>query len=352
MAVAVDLEQARTILDRAWGKIDAATSAPPETLAVLKEILTAKDVTYKYILITGFLGKRTNPHVHPRALQARSALPGAYDARSLCHDVVVSFEKTKGNLFGLSNEPFLNKPARHPEHDKDNPQLKNQHLAGLTHDLLETAHSASPSQVEAMLVSALRIARDQMTAPISASVDVQSNYLHVVDFVRTFLEDANGGSRLVSVVGTFLTLLNPNGSVKVYPPTYSDKFARTAGDIEVYSGDALVSAYECKHRPLTLDDVHHGIKKARDRGIPEYAFVHAAGLSAGKATEIVGVIKTACQELDVLLIDIHAAASLWAMVLNPLRRSEFGATILTILRDQMKRTGTGRQAAALWNSWE
>jgi hypothetical protein len=109
MALAVDLEQARKFLESAWGKIDSAASAPPDALSAIQEILTAKDVTYKCILITGLLGKRVNPHVHPRALQARSSLPGAYDARSLCHGVVVSFEKTKGNLFGLSNDPFLNK---------------------------------------------------------------------------------------------------------------------------------------------------------------------------------------------------------------------------------------------------
>ncbi len=321
-------------------------------LTAIQEILTAKDVTYKYILITGLLGKLTNPQTHPRALQARSALPGAYDARSLCHRVVVSFEKTKGNLFGLSNEPFLNKPARHPEHDKDNPQLKNKRLAGLTHDLLEAAHAARSSQVEAMLVSALRIARDQMTDPVAASAHIQSNYLHVVNFVRTFLEDTNGGSRLVSVVGTFLTLLNPKGSVKIYPPTYSDKFAKTVGDIEVRSGEALVSVYECKHRPLTLDDIRHGIKKAKEHGIPEYGFVHAAGLAAGRTREIIGAVETAGEEMDVLLIDIHTVAPSWAMLLNPLRRSEFGATTLMILRDQMKRPATGKQAATLWNSWE
>jgi hypothetical protein len=43
----------------------------------------------------------------------------------------------------------------------------------------------------------------------------------------------------------------------------------------------------------------------------------------------------------------------FSYVQTPFRTdTEFGATILTILRDQMKRTGTGRQAAALWNSWE
>lgn len=350
MTLSVDSEKARKILEAAWSQIDAALRVAPETMVALRDILTAKDVTYKYILITGLLGKRTNPHIHPRALQARSSLPGAYDARSLCHSVLVSFEKSKGNLFGLSNEPFLNKPARHPEHDKNNLQLKNKRLAGLTHDLLESAHRAGASQVEVMLVSSLRIARDQMAVPVAASANIRGNYPHVVNFVQSFLEDTNGGARLVAVVGTFLTLLNPSDSVQAFPPSYSDKFAKTAGDIELHSGGALLSAYECKHRPLTPDDIHHGVRKARERAMPEYGFVHAAGLEAGKEGEIVAAIEAVSKERDVLLIDIHAAAPVWAMAMNPLRRSAFGAMILTILRDQMKRPGVGRRAAELWNS--
>ncbi len=352
MALTVDLQQARRLLESAWEKIDAAITAPPDVLAVLEAILTAKDVTYKYILITGLLGKRANPHVHPRVLQAGSSLSGAYDARSLCHGVVVPFEKTKGNLLGLSNEPFLNKPARHAEHDKDNRQLKNKHLARLTHELLEAAHAANSNQVEAMLVSALRIARDQMAVPVAASADIRVNYSQVVHFVRTFLTDTNGGSRLVAVVGAFFTLLNPNEAVKIYPPTYADKFAKTVGDIEVHSAEALVSACECKHRPLTLEDIHHGINKAKERRVPEYVFVHAAGLAAGKETEIVRAVEAASEERDVLLIDIHEAAPLWAAALNPLRRSAFGATILMILRERMKRPRIGKQATELWNSLE
>jgi hypothetical protein len=102
MTLSVDADRARRRLEAAWDKTDDPTiTAPPSVSAYLREILTAQDVTYKYILITGLLAKRTNARVHPRALQARSSLPGAYDARSLCHSVVVSFEKTKGNLFGL-----------------------------------------------------------------------------------------------------------------------------------------------------------------------------------------------------------------------------------------------------------
>jgi hypothetical protein len=340
-------------LEAAWDKTaDPTITAPPSVLADIREILTARDVTYKYILVTGLLGKRTNAKVHPRALQARSALPGAYDARSLCHSVVVSFEKTKGNLFGLSNEPFLNKPARHPEHDADNPQLKNRRLAAATHHVLEAARSARRADVEAMLVSALRIGRELAANQVTADVDAETNYRRVCDFVRLFLQESDGGARLVAVAGAFVTLLSENYTVKIYPPSYSDKFARTAGDIEVFSADTLLSAYECKHRPLTLDDVRHGVKKAKDRGIPEYCFVYADGLARGEEEQIIAEARATAGERDVTLVEILPAAQEWAVILNPHRRSAFGAAVATILRDAMNRSHAGDTAATLWNSLE
>jgi hypothetical protein len=90
---------------------------------LIENVLGASGVTFKYILVTGYLAKCVNRAAHARAIQVGSSLTQAHDARSLCHKVVVGFEKSKGNLFGLSKEPFVNKPARHPEHDGDNTQL-------------------------------------------------------------------------------------------------------------------------------------------------------------------------------------------------------------------------------------
>ena len=117
MSVNVDLGAAKAALDKAWAEV-SSNSRPPAAMAqLIEKVLRASDVTFKYILVTGYLAKCVSPSAHARAIQVGSKLTGAYDARSLCHKVVVGFEKSKGNLFGLSNEPFVSKPARHPEHD-------------------------------------------------------------------------------------------------------------------------------------------------------------------------------------------------------------------------------------------
>lgn len=353
MSVSVDHDRARRLLADAWGKIDDLKVAAPSTIVPhLETVISASDVTYKYILVTGILAKCANPNVHPRAIQVASTLQQSFDARSLCHDVVVNFEKDHGDLWGRSNEPYLNKPARHPKHDQSNPQLKNKRLAATVHRALDFAHVAASSDVFAMLVHLLRLSKLRSDSRPVATSQVETSYRRVVDFVQKFLETSEGGTHLVAVVGAFVTLLNEGFDVRVYPPNVSDKFAKTAGDIEIREEKSLVSAYECKQRPVTIDDIRHGISKAKSAGVLEYCFVHSAGLASGQESEIQKEVLHEAENLDVLLLDIRDAIEEWAVVLNPVRRARFGTTVVNLLRDDMHRAEVASQAAALWNSLE
>jgi hypothetical protein len=344
----VEQLKAKQALEDAWKNIEDKTISPPADVAKsLESILSSSELTFKYILVTGILAKYVNHKVHSRALQAGSQLSGAYDARSLCHHVVVPFEKTKGNLFGLSNEPFLNKPARHKEHDKSNP-VRNKYLAAILHDVLEYANSTSRKDLFKILVHILRVAQEYASTVISVSFDTEPNYLRVINFVNIFLAKADGGSRLVAITGAFIELLNQDFDVKIYPPNVPDKFAETAGDIEIWNEKMLISATECKHRPLTLEDIRHGIRKAKDRKVTEYCFVFAEGLDRTQESDINSEIIEERKNLDVILIDIYEAMKAWASALNPARRIIFGDKVVKILRE-IRQFDTANTAANVWN---
>jgi len=350
-SVEVDHSQAEKKLFAAWDRTaDLTVVAPATVVPHLEAVLSAPDVTFKYILVTGLLAKCVNPAVHPRALQVASKLKSAYDARSLCHEVVVKFEKPKGDLWGLSNEPSVNKQARHPEHKKTNKQLRNRKLAASLHDALEFANGASADEVFAMFVHVLRLSQQRAAAQPTANLQVETSYRRVIDFVSTFLRETDGGSRLVAVVGAFVTLLNEGQTVKVFPPNYADEFAKTAGDIELYQDDTLVSAYECKQRPVTLDDICHGIRKANERGPLEYCFIYSAGLAADEEEAICREVLAEGAYRDVLLLDIHAVFEAWAAALNRLRQAKFGETAVRLLREDLRRADVAAQAADVWNS--
>ena len=348
--VSIDHNAARSILEKAWATVrNDSVVAPANVVADLEAVIAAKDVTFKYILVTGLLGKCAEPAVHPRAIQTSSKLKQSYDARSLCHDVVVPFEKTKGDLWGLSNEPFVNKPARHPEHSKDNAQLRNRDLAEKLHQALEFAHKESRNDVFAMLVHVLRLGKLRAESQITATVDVETTFRRVVDFVEQFLQHSDGGARLASIVGAFITLVNEGFTVKVYPPNYSDRFARTAGDVEIRFDKTVFSAFECKDRPISLDDIRNGIRKARETGVSEYCFIGAASLVAGQEDAIRAEILAGGAGVDLHLFDIRQVAPGWAAALNPVRRKRFGELVTRILRDDMHRSEAANQAAELWN---
>src|SRR5207302_5148964 len=160
-----------------------------------------------------------------------------------------------------------------------NPQLRNKKIAAALHEALEFVHSASAQEVFAMLVHVLRLGRVRAESEVVATAEMDSTYRRVVSFIDSFLQTTDGGSHLVAVVGAFVALLNEKSEVRVYPPNYSDKFAGTAGDVEIRFQQTLVSAYECKQRPLTLDDIQHGTRKAKAAGAREYCFVYSAGIA-------------------------------------------------------------------------
>jgi hypothetical protein len=346
----IDLDKARSILNLAWEKIDNEEARPPSNAAQLIEmVLTSDNVTFKYILVTGLLGKCTNRLVHPRALQTGSKLVNSYDARSLCHKVVVTFEKDKGDLWGLSNEPFVNKPARHPEHDKSNRQLRDKELAAATHDALEIANTASVAEVFAMLILACRLGRRRADSQVVAEFEKEATYVRVLRFVEVFLKETDGGARLAAVVGAFVRLLNQESKVKIYPPNYSDTFARTSGDVEIHKDNAILSAFECKHRPISIDDIKHGLRKAKENGVAEYCFIYAEGIVSGQSKEIQTEIDSNLELIDVQLFDIRELLKPWVTALNPLRRGQFGQVVSEILRSEMRRSEVANQSAAIWN---
>ncbi len=348
MSVNVDHGAAKAALDKAWAAVSSSSRPPGAMAQLIEKVLRASDVTFKYILVTGYLAKCVSPSAHARAIQVGSKLTGAYDARSLCHKVVVGFEKSKGNLFGLSNEPFVSKPARHPEHDGNNSQLRNKLGAKLLHKALELAQKATRDEVYRGLVHILRVGSEHAANEKQVTVTTQVSLAKVLRFIKEFLAETDGGARLVGVWGAFQALLSERGVVKVYPPSASDFFGKTSGDVEVYYEGVLVSASECKQRPLNVDDVNHGIKKSLEKGVPEYLFVISDGVAEGQKAAIREAIHAHSKEVDMGLVDISKQSELLAAMLNPIRRAKFGDSVVELLR-KMRKFESANAAAELWN---
>ena len=349
MATSVDIEAVTQNLNRAWdASADPLASVPPAMKAAIDAVMSASDVTFKYILVTGYVAKFTNSHIHARALQTGSSLKESYDARSVCHKAVVPFEKSKGNLFGLSNEPFVNKPARHQEHDGENDQLRNKVGARSLHAALEAAQKGKKEQVFAGLAYILGRGRTRAATEQQAQVTHAVSMPRVLKFCQEFLMETDGGARLVAVWGAFSAMLADDAKIAVESPNASDQFSKTAGDVEVSYDGIVVSASECKQRPLNCDDVMHGLRKAATKGIPEYIFVISAGIASGQEDAVKATIAKAAETIDTVLVDIHQEMPWLVRALNPKRRGQFGEVVVALCR-KMRKFDSANTAADLWN---
>lgn len=301
----VDKDVAKTILEIQWQYVENNHSVDflddekyREELEWVSRILDGKAKTFKYILVNAALAKAANPDIHYRALQRQSTLEGAYDARSLGHDVLVPFEKLHGERLGGSNEPFVSKPARFPEVHPDNPTRNRDELEVL-YTLLQKCEEHAAADKEYPLAFLREVLKAfQELDPRRVKFDpppVRLSFEKCKRIIESFLEVSGGGERLVVVSAALLDAIissfNGDMSLKAYPTNWADTYANTAGDIEAFLEEERMMAVEVKDKPLTESDIPHAIMKAKEFEITEYLIIVGAGISKGNEDRIEDLIE-------------------------------------------------------------
>lgn len=214
----------------------------------------------------------------------------------------------------------------------------------MTHEILEWSKTAQEDDLREALILIMRLGRKHLAEIPRTVGGTEQNLVLVRDFVREFLKVSDGGTRLVSVVAAFVRLSNPRADVKVYAPNVSDKFGKTAGDVELYLNNKLISAFECKDRPFGANDITHGLNKAAKRAVPEYIFISGSNVQTSeedlsKAGEQAGI--------DTWCISINDVIDSWCLILNPRRRAMFGRVVVQNLIT-MRRSEVAKIAQELW----
>ena len=269
----------------------------------VRRVLRGGQLTYRYILVTAALAKAVNPDVHYRTLQKGSDLPGAFDARSVAHGVIVPFEKSHGEKLGGSNEPYLNRPARYPEFDLSN-RDRNKEAQNRLYQLLERSQKHAEKDDTYPRAFLRQVLKEWILLP-PTKIDFHPRLVHVSmkstkEIVNEFLSVSGSGERLVAVSAAVFASLNEiNGgkiSVKVYPVNWADRFAKTAGDLEFYIDENLIKAAEIKDKPLNEGDVRHCSMKAKKWRLTEYMILNGAGIVEEDRSKIFDYIESQTEE--------------------------------------------------------
>ena len=279
----VDHHSALLILEKASKEASEDGFVPGSRLKdAVSTIISGTHLTYKYLLATGLLAKATNADANPLVLQAGADAPGAYDARSLCHKVIVPHENRllNGGL-GNSNEPFLNKPARFTMI-----ALTNAVRAGNDRRTLNTLHEAlssvgSQREAYSTLRDLVYFARSQSKSQheeLSASLDsAVGGREQIAAFLTNLISvSVHGETSVLATAATLWILGRSRGkdwSVDVHPVNESGSSANEISDIDIRDNGELILSAEVKDKDFNMHDVEHAIEKVAQIGFNTMHFI-------------------------------------------------------------------------------
>lgn len=287
MNVTVDRKRAKAIFMEACDEAREHLShtSHDRTTEEMLRIIGHPRITLRYILLTAILAKATNANVNSLSLQAKDAAPGAYDARSLCHKVIVHTMKSTRSLafldkfLGGSKEPFLNQPARCPNitESKTRSGLDTQirdRIIRLLQNMERMDRSESVAHAGKLLRTIVRHAWSlDFEKRIRRSLDKIRNgalparhyrasekhpYQRMHAFLRRVCTETCSGETAVLVVATLESF---DASVCADQVNVSDASSSTILDVDVRRIDNTNHCFEIKARDFDDTDVLQAMQK-------------------------------------------------------------------------------------------
>jgi hypothetical protein len=275
----IDYQKAEEIILKAHRS--SCTKEDDVTMGI-KSILYGTHKTYKYILLTGILAKASNNVANPIALQAAAPLSGAFDARSLCHKVLVPFERDfLKNILGGSNEPFLNKPARFTHLSEENAVRKGKDKETLLLLIKIFSFIKTSKDAKEYLACAFAILQEQIKKANKAFETVR-NYsptlIEIYEFSLSFIRKSFEGETTVIIIGTLELLLHQHIDgdyiIKIHKVNQSGASSKEIGDIDIYRDGEFYYSIEVKDKNFNEYDVEHAFNKVLQNHGKKAAFIY------------------------------------------------------------------------------
>ena len=281
MSVTIDFDLANTILLRA---LKARVKPNHELVMMLKKVILGSHKTYKYILVTNLLAKAVNGRANALSLQAGAPIRGAFDSRSLCHKVLVPFEREHlVNALGASNEPYLNKPARFTHLSKDN-AVRDGNDREILNTLIAIANNVNRdgSDLAFSCLSCCFVLLESVIANNELLNTVHTiitpDLIDIYRYIARYIEESFEGETCAAVVGTvekqFYSCLKGEYRVEVHKVNECGASSKEVGDIDVYENDKCFYSIEVKDKAFTVYDVEHAFNKMIAAHVNRGSFVY------------------------------------------------------------------------------
>ncbi len=296
-------EQCREYLNKKWKQVSSAIEADSFTdpllpdYASLKELLTAcltsTTKSYHYVLPTQLLCKCVDRRLDSHSIQAAYNKPGAFDARTIAHGVIVPFDQANHRVLGGSAEPYVNNPLRCPAVIKRyRTQQKNKQdwdKLVAVFDAVEEAKSPKFTQkvFDQVLAELYRLLSDvQVVYPTPNRV----SFKQTVDLVQSFTVDKSGGDRIEAVCAAlFRAIASEFGlfdDIRRQKVNVADSVSGMGADIECRYKGKIALLVEVKDRSLTLTQLNVKLDTARVKKISEILLLAERGLEQAEQTQV------------------------------------------------------------------
>lgn len=281
MSVSIDFAKANTVLLKA---LKSRKQPADDIVAMLRKVILGSHKTYKYVLLTNLLAKAVNPNANALCLQAGAPISGAFDSRSLCHKVLVPFEREHlANALGASNEPYLNKPARFTHLAPENAVRD-----GNDREILNTLISIADKVNKGGALLARKclsccftllekvIAGNELLSTVNTIIT--PDLIDIYAYVARYIKESYEGETCAAVVGAvekqFYSCLKGEYRVEVHKVNECGTSSREIGDIDVYEKDKCFYSVEVKDKAFTIYDIEHAFNKMIAAQVNRGSFVY------------------------------------------------------------------------------
>lgn len=277
----INQESAKETLQKAYNLAKFDNNISCNHKEFIEYVLGNTHLTYKYVLFTAILSKATDAEINPLCLQKKSQLPGAYDARTICHKVIVPFEMEElHKVIGGSNEPFLNKPARFPEISRSNAVRSGNDqsiLYSLCENLPLIATEKEAFNCLVFLLKYLLAMRNKKDNLKNFTIEKNDN--SKAKFFKFALEllrlNSEGEILTLVVAGLYKQFLRNavNYRVEVHPVNQSGASGKEISDLDIYIAGEIYATNELKDKDFEYTDIKHAADKVIEAGEHQLFFI-------------------------------------------------------------------------------
>ncbi|MHA1795330.1 MAG: restriction endonuclease, SacI family [Promethearchaeota archaeon] len=269
------------------------SNAEVELKKIIKECLTSRTKSYRYVLPTQLLSKSVDHSLNCTSLQVGHESPGSFDARTIAHYVIVPFDNDNHDVLGGSKEPYVNNPLRCPAvsviyRDRQRNKGDWDKLIFVLNKVQNQNNESYTRKVFDQILFEIHKLLDSVRViyPIPSRISLKQTVI----LLEEFLSERSGGSRLEAIAtALFRTIsdkFNLFDEVRREKINVADVSSGMVADIECYLNKRIALLVEVKDRSLSLIQLNAKIDSARSKQIKEILFMAQNGIEDSNRSEI------------------------------------------------------------------